>query len=225
MNSSIRPLQISGGRVDASHRPQPSLRNRCFGLAWGLPKSSVPFGVHSLSQKVQRTRRTKQGNPSGPLISAMAAHSTIPGQEPAPGAGTIHYPSPNTNTSRSSQNQVSSNRNQGTTESSALLEEQLVKLPPIFRRKTHQQCFEMEANRFIAPEDAGRGRMALAVLRDDHYLFDLVTKSLITVAYMLVFLMVAGAVFGAVAATFGLPVFVIVRILFLSFNRGHSNVR
>ncbi|RYP49306.1 hypothetical protein DL769_011087 [Monosporascus sp. CRB-8-3] len=136
------------------------------------------------------------------------------GQEPAYEAGKNHYPSSTANTPRSPQNSStptttrSSSSTTSHTSPSGLSEEEPARLLPIFRRKTHQRCLEMEANRFVAP-DVGRGRMAMKALRDD--LFGAIFQFLFLIGYLIGSVMIAGLVLGMLAFFIGLFVYLAYR--------------
>ncbi|RYO76424.1 hypothetical protein DL766_008195 [Monosporascus sp. MC13-8B] len=143
----------------------------------------------------------------------MAANENMSGQEPTHEAGKIHYPSSTANTSRSPQNPNSPTTTQSSSSTashtpSSGISEELARIPPIFRRKTHQECLEMEANQFVAP-DVGRGRMDMKALRDD--LFGAIFQFLFLIGYLLGSVMIAGLVLGALAFFIGLPVYLAYR--------------
>ncbi|RYO96424.1 hypothetical protein DL764_007472 [Monosporascus ibericus] len=149
------------------------------------------------------------------------------GQEPTHEAGKNHYPSSTANTSRSPQNSNtpitarSSSSTTSHTSPSGLSEEELARLPPIFHRKTHQQCLEMEANRLVAP-DGGRGRMAMNALRDD--MFDAIFQFLFLIGYLIGSVMIAGFVLGTLAFFIGLPVYLAYRHRVLVSRRSKYSV-
>lgn len=159
------------------------------------------------------------------FISNMAPRPAQLGQQPSPNAGPPHYPSPTSAASRSSQvhhrsasiYSSSSTTKHSSSSSSLLSEEQLAKLPPIFREKSHQQCIEMDGNLFGAPVgDGGRDSFSIAFNDGIRLLPGLLTTFFVLMTSVLGAWAIIGLLIGSVIPflgfVFGVPGYLVVCI-------------
>lgn len=157
--------------------------------------------------RLQRRYRGREPVRSA-FMPKMAAHPVPSGQQPPPGVG------PNNNSSSpptsqspqeygrpgltSSSPSITSPSSSQPPRPSYLSEEQLAKLPRVFREITHQQCLEMDGNLFIPLPEQRDARGPINVLLADH------VNWVVSLVLPVLFLLGVGMVISMLLLAFGL---------------------